>query len=112
MALFRRFLLGKDTIMLNRIFTNILGSRNQRVLNKFWKTVETSNSFEPQIEGLSDAALRAKTDEFRQRLQGGETVDNLLPEAFAVVREASKRTLRMRHFNEQLIGGMVLHDGN
>lgn len=98
--------------MLNRIITNIFGSRNQRALRKFWKTVETINAIEPQLEGLSDAALRAKTDEFKKRLQGGESLDNLLPEAFAVVREASKRFLRMRHFDVQLIGGMVLHGGN
>ncbi len=98
--------------MLNRIFTNVLGSRNQRVLRRFWKTIEKINAMEPQISALSDDALRAKTDEFRKRLQNGETLDSLLPEAFAVVREASKRTLRMRHFDVQLIGGMVLHGGN
>jgi preprotein translocase subunit SecA len=98
--------------MLNRIFTNVLGSRNQRVLRRFWKTVEKINAMEPQISALSDDALRAKTDEFRKRLQNGEMLDSLLPEAFAVVREASKRTLRMRHFDVQLIGGMVLHGGN
>ncbi|VVC76333.1 Protein translocase subunit SecA [Aquicella siphonis] len=98
--------------MLNRIFTNVLGSRNQRVLRKYWKTVERINALEPQISSLSDEALRAKTGEFRQRLQGGEALDSLLPEAFAVVREAARRTLNMRHFDVQLIGGMVLHGGN
>ena len=98
--------------MLNRIFTNVLGSRNQRVLRRLWKTVEKINSLEPQISALSDEALQVKTIEFRERLQGGATLDDLLPEAFAVVREVSKRTLNMRHFDVQLIGGMVLHGGN
>jgi preprotein translocase subunit SecA len=99
--------------MLNRIFTNFLGSRNQRVLRRCWKTVEKINALEPQISILSNDQLRAKTDEFRQRLQQkGETLDALLPEAFAVVREASKRTLNMRHFDVQLVGGMVLHEGS
>lgn len=98
--------------MLNRIFTNVFGSRNQRVLRRLWKSVDTINSFESQIAGLSDAALSAKTVEFRARLAQGETLDDLLPEAFAVVREASKRTLSMRHFDVQLIGGMVLHGGS
>jgi preprotein translocase subunit SecA len=98
--------------MLNRIITNLVGSRNQRVLNKFWKTVEKINVLEPGLEKLSDAELRAKTDEFRQRLKDGAALDALLPEAFAVVREASRRTLMMRHFDVQLIGGMVLHGGN
>jgi preprotein translocase subunit SecA len=98
--------------MLNRIFTNVLGSRNQRVLRRLWKSVEKINALEPHISVLSDEALRAKTDEFRQRLQSGVTLDDLLPEAFAVVREASKRSLTMRHFDVQLIGGMVLHGGS
>lgn len=98
--------------MLNRIFTNVLGSRNQRVLNRLWKTVEKINELEPQVSSLSDEALKAKTDEFRQRSQAGEALETLLPEAFAVVREAAKRTLNMRHFDVQLIGGMVLNNGN
>lgn len=98
--------------MLNRIFTNVLGSRNERVLRKHWKSVEKINALEPEISALSDAALRAKTDEFRKRFAEGATLDDLLVEAFAVVREASKRTLNMRHFDVQLIGGMVLHGGN
>ena len=69
------------------------------------------NALEPTIQSLSDAQLRAKTDEFRQRLQNGETLDDLLIEAFAVVREVARRTLGMRHFDVQLIGGMVLHEG-
>jgi preprotein translocase subunit SecA len=98
--------------MLNRIFTNVLGSRNQRVLRQCWKVVDKINALEPQISTLSNENLRAKTDEFRQRLKAGATLDDLLPEAFAVVREASKRTLNMRHFDVQLVGGMVLHDGS
>lgn len=98
--------------MLNRIVKSLFGSRNQRVLSKLWKSVEKINGLEPRMEALTDEALRAKTAEFRERLQKGETLDNLLPEAFAVVREASKRTLKMRHFDVQLIGGMVLHGGN
>lgn len=97
---------------LTRVFTNIFGSRNQRVLRKLWKSVDTINQFEPAIAALSDEALRAKTPEFKQRLQAGATIDELLPEVFAVCREAAKRTLNMRHFDVQLIGGMVLHGGN
>lgn len=106
------FFLGKAHIMLNRIFTNILGSRNQRVLRRYWKSVEKINALEPQLSALSDEALRAKTNEFRSRLAQGETLESLLVEAFAVVREASKRVLNMRHFDVQLIGGMVLNGGN
>lgn len=98
--------------MLNRIFTNVLGSRNQRVLRRLWKTVDKINALEPQISALSDEALKEKTLAFRKRAQEGESLESLLPEAFAVVREASKRTLRMRHFDVQLIGGMVMHGGN
>jgi len=98
--------------MLNHIFTYVFGSRNRRVLNRLWKKVAKINALEPQITSLSDEALRDKTHEFRERLQKNETLEDLLPEAFAVVREAAKRTLHMRHFDEQLIGGMVLHEGN
>ena len=98
--------------MLTSFFTSIFGSRNARVLRRLWKTVDKINGLEPSVASLSDEQLRAKTTEFRDRLQKGETLDDLLPEAFAVVREASKRTLKMRHFDVQLIGGMVLHGGN
>lgn len=98
--------------MLNRIFTNVLGSRNQRVLRKLWKTVEKINQLEPEISALNDAALAEKTLTFKKRLQDGAIIEDLLVEAFAVVREAAKRTLNMRHFDVQLIGGMVLHGGN
>ncbi len=93
------------------ILKSIFGSRNDRVIRRMRKVAEQINTLEPGIAALSDAALRAKTDEFRQRLAQGEALDGLLPEAFAVVREASKRTLEMRHFDVQLIGGMVLHEG-
>ena len=98
--------------MLNRIFTNVLGSRNQRVLRPLWKIVEKINSLDKKFSDLSDDALRAKTPELQHRFQKGETLDDLLVEAFATVREAAKRTLDMRHFDVQLIGGMVLHGGN
>jgi preprotein translocase subunit SecA len=89
----------------------IFGSRNQRLVKQYQKTVTTINALEPQIEKLTDDQLRGKTDEFRQRIAGGESLDKLLPEAFAVCREASRRVLKMRHFDVQLIGGMVLHYG-
>ena len=87
------------------------GSRNQRLVKQYQKTVAAINAFEPTIEQYTDKQLRAKTDEFRQRVASGESLDKLLPEAFAVCREASKRVLKMRHFDVQLIGGMVLHYG-
>jgi len=92
--------------------TRIFGSRNQRLLRQYSKIVDRINSFEEGIKALDDAALRAKTDELRQRCANGATLDELLPEAFAVAREASVRTLGLRPFDVQLIGGMVLHDGN
>ncbi|MHB1948119.1 MAG: preprotein translocase subunit SecA [Gammaproteobacteria bacterium] len=98
--------------MLNSLITRIFGSRNQRVLRGMWKVVEKINALEPQMAALTDAQLQAKTDEFRNRVQKGESLDSLLPEAFAVVRETGKRILKMRHFDVQLIGGMVLHGGN
>ncbi len=97
--------------MLNALFTKIFGSRNERVVKKMDRTVERVNAFEEAINALSDDALKAKTSEFRQRFKDGETLDDLLPEAFAVVREASVRTLGLRHYDVQLIGGIVLHRG-
>jgi preprotein translocase subunit SecA len=94
-----------------KVLTKIFGSRNERLLRQYARTVARINALEPEIARLSDAALRGKTGEFRKRLAEGATLDQLLPEAFAVVREAGKRTLRMRHFDVQLVGGMVLHDG-
>jgi preprotein translocase subunit SecA len=89
----------------------IFGSRNQRLIKQYSHAVAQINALEPAMEKLSDEALRAKTGEFKKRHADGVTLDELLPEAFAVVREASRRTLRMRHFDVQLIGGMVLHNG-
>ncbi|MDO8272401.1 MAG: preprotein translocase subunit SecA [Gammaproteobacteria bacterium] len=90
----------------------IFGSSNSRQLKKLQKNVIKINALEAEFEALDDAQLKAKTAEFKQRFDKGETLDQLLPEAFAVVREASKRTMGMRHFDVQLIGGMVLHEGN
>jgi len=89
----------------------IFGDSNEREVKRLWKTVEAINELEPSIEALSDEELRNKTVEFRERLEKGEDLDDLLPEAFAVVREASKRVLGKRHYDVQLIGGMVLHEG-
>jgi preprotein translocase subunit SecA len=98
--------------MLMSLLTRVFGSRNQRLIRRFSTIIQKINALEPETAALSDSALQAKTQEFRDRLKKGETLDDLLPEAFAVVREASKRTLKMRHFDVQLIGGMVLHGGN
>jgi len=92
-------------------FTKLIGSRNDRLLKQYRKTVRRINAMEADYEKLSEEALRGKTQEFRDRLAKGEALDDLLPEAFAVVREGSKRVMKMRHFDVQLIGGMVLHDG-
>lgn len=91
--------------------TKIFGSRNQRLLKQYQKTVREINALEASLSQLSDAQLQAKTPEFKERLAKGETLDALLPEAFAVCREAGKRVLKMRHFDVQMIGGMVLHFG-
>ena len=97
--------------MLPKLLTSIFGSRNDRLLKQYRQVVSQVNALESQFEALTDTALVAKTEEFRQRFKAGESLDALLPEAFAVVREGSKRVLKMRHFDVQLIGGMVLHDG-
>ena len=97
--------------MLTKIAKKIFGSRNDRLLKHYRKIVSKINSLEDQIKAFSDEQLQAKTAEFKQRLANGETLDDILPEAFAVCREASVRVLGMRHFDVQLIGGMVLHDG-
>ena len=89
----------------------LFGSRNQRLISQYTGTVRKINAFEPALQALSDADLAGKTGQLRDQLAAGKTVDDLLPEAFAVVREASRRTLGLRHFDVQLIGGMVLHDG-
>ncbi|KKB61890.1 preprotein translocase subunit SecA [Robbsia andropogonis] len=97
--------------MISGILQKVFGSHNQRLIKQYRKTVAVINALEPQIEKLSDAELQGKTVEFRQRIAQGDTLDKLLPEAFAVCREASRRVLGMRHFDVQLIGGMALHDG-
>jgi preprotein translocase subunit SecA len=97
--------------MFNTVLKKVFGSRNDRLIKQYFQTVGVINKLETTIAALTDAELRAKTDEFRQRLKDGETLDMLLPEAFTVVREASKRVLGMRHFGVQLIGGIVLHSG-
>ncbi|MFQ1617267.1 preprotein translocase subunit SecA [Aeromonas veronii] len=95
--------------MISTLLTKIIGSRNDRTLKALRKIVKQINAMEPQFEALSDAELQAKTAEYRQRIEQGETLEQLLPEAFATVREASKRVFGMRHFDVQLIGGMVLN---
>ncbi|NLA89307.1 MAG: preprotein translocase subunit SecA [Alcaligenaceae bacterium] len=93
------------------IFKKIIGSRNDRLLKQYRKTVAKINKLEPTMQALSDEELAAKTAEFKERLAGGQSLDDILPEAFAVVREASVRVLGMRHFDVQLIGGLALHQG-
>ncbi|MBW8716675.1 MAG: preprotein translocase subunit SecA [Variovorax paradoxus] len=97
--------------MATNFLTQIFGSRNDRLLKQYRKTVERINALEPEFEKLSDDGLRAKTQEFKDRIAKGETLDDLLPEAFATVREGSKRVMKMRHFDVQLLGGMALHNG-
>ena len=97
--------------MLPKLLTSIFGSRNDRLLKQYRRVVEQINTLEPQFEALDDAALRAKTDEFRQRIAQGASLDDLMSEAFAVVREGGKRSLKMRHFDVQYVGGMALHNG-
>jgi len=97
--------------MLNKFLTAIFGSRNERLVGQLRKKVAKINALEPEFQQLSDDALRAKTDEFKERHAKGETLDQLLPEAFATMREAARRVLGMRHYDVQLIGGMVLHMG-
>ncbi|HED17493.1 MAG TPA: preprotein translocase subunit SecA, partial [Gammaproteobacteria bacterium] len=97
--------------MLKKLARKMFGSRNERVVKELFKVVAKINQLEPAISELTDEQLREKTNEFRKRLESGETLEQLLPEAFAVAREAGVRVLKMRHFDVQLIGGMVLHQG-
>ena len=97
--------------MFGKIIKNIFGSKNERELKQLAPLVENINSLEPEFKALSDEELRAKTGEFKERISNGESLDDLLPEAFAAVRDASVRALKMRHFDVQLIGGIVLHRG-
>src|SRR3989449_3969333 len=97
--------------MIDAILRKIFGTKHERDVKRMMPTVEATNALEPSVQALGDAELRAKTDEFRKRLEAGESVDALLPEAFAVARDAARRTVSMRPFDVQLIGGMVLHEG-
>ena len=97
--------------MFTNIFSKVFGSRNDRVLKKLRKQVQAANALESDVERLTDDELKAKTEEFKQRLEDGSTLESLIPEVFAVVREAGKRVMEMRHFDVQLIGGMVLNGG-
>jgi preprotein translocase subunit SecA len=101
---------GLDRLVL-QFLTRVFGSRNERLVRGYGRDVRAAAELEPSIQALSDDDLRGKTEEFRRRLKEGTTLDDLLPEAFAVVREAARRTLKMRHFDVQLIGGIVLHKG-
>jgi len=97
--------------MFGNLAKQLFGTANDRVLKSFEKTVAAINDLEPGLEALDDDALRARTDALRSRLAAGETLEDILPDAFATVREAAKRTLGQRHFDVQLMGGMVLNDG-
>jgi preprotein translocase subunit SecA len=97
--------------MLGAIIKKFVGSKNERELKRMWPVVEKINALEPALSAMTDDQLKGKTGEFRERLGRGEALDSILPEAFAVCREAGKRVLGMRHFDVQLIGGMVLNQG-
>lgn len=99
------------TMFITKLVRKTFGSRNERLLKRYRKVVESINALEPRMQSLSDLALREKTADFKNRLEAGTALEQILPEAFAVVREASRRTLKMRHFDVQLIGGIVLHEG-
>ena len=97
--------------MITAVVKKVFGSKNDRELKRMRKIVAKINALEEGLAALDDAALAAKTTEFKQRLDGGETLDQIMPEAFAVCREASRRVMGMRHFDVQLIGGISLHEG-
>ena len=97
--------------MIGQLLAKVIGTQNEREIKRVRPLVAAINALEPQIKALTDEQLRAKTDEFRQRVAAGASLDDLLVEAFAVVREAGWRVLKMRHFDVQLIGGIVLHSG-
>ena len=97
---------------MQRVLSKVFGTRNDREIKKIRPIVERINALEPEFEALSDDALRGKTAEYRGRLEAGETTNDLLPEAFATVREGAKRTLGQRHYDVQLIGGIFLHEGS
>jgi len=97
--------------MITNLLTKIFGSKNERELKRMQPLIHQINELEPDMQSMSDEQLKAKTPVFKERIENGEPLDELLPEAFAVVREASTRALKMRHFDVQLIGGIVLHKG-
>ena len=97
--------------MVSGLLKKIIGSRNDRLLKQYRKTVIQINALEPKYEALSDAQFPEITQELKVRVAAGESLDNILPEAFALVREASRRTMKMRHFDMQMVGGLVLHQG-
>src|SRR2546428_9154628 len=97
--------------MIDVVLRKIFGTKHERDVKRIMPTVVASNAFEPSVRALGDAELQAKTDEFRKRLEAGEPLDELLPEAFALCREAARGTVGMRHFDGQLVGGVVLHEG-
>ena len=97
--------------MAKNFLTQIFGSRNDRLLKQYRRVVEQIGALEPTFEKLSDDQLRGKTQEFRDRVAKGESLDDMLPEAFALVREGSKRVMKMRHFDVQMLGAMSLHNG-
>ena len=97
--------------MITAVVKKIFGSKNDRELKRMRKVVARINALEESLTALDDAALRSKTEEFRQRVAAGETLDQILPEAFAVAREAGRRVLGMRHFDVQMIGGISMHEG-
>ena len=97
--------------MIGTLLSKVFGTKNEREIKRLLPMVERVNTMESQIASLSDIQLKEKTEEFKRRLDTGETLDDLLPEAFAVVREVSRRKLNMRHFDVQILGGIVLHEG-
>jgi preprotein translocase subunit SecA len=97
--------------MVMTLLRKVFGTKNERELKRLWPIIEQVNSLEPQIADLSDSQLKEKTEQFKRRLEAAETLDDILPEAFAAVREVSKRKLKMRHFDVQILGGIVLHEG-
>ena len=97
--------------MIGTILSKVFGTKNERELKRLWPLVEKVNDLEPAIVSLSEIQLKEKPLEFKKRLEAGELLDDLLPEAFAVVREVSKRKLNMRHFDVQILGGIALHEG-
>ncbi|EQD65621.1 preprotein translocase subunit SecA, partial [mine drainage metagenome] len=106
-----RATVASDPLMLNRVLTGVFGSRNERVVRQLQRKVARINALEPAWGKLTDDELKGKTVEFRARLAKGESIDDLLPEAFATVREAAQRVIGMRHYDVQMIGGMILHMG-